>query len=138
MVKSELLTFGLVAITAVLGIILILSETQTTGQVYGGALKETEYPYLENRPAKGVPVTPEGITVASEEEAYSQAVPYRTYNRVPGQIPSALTSCGQGKIEVSTNILRTFKETYPNAQCTDYIKKLDSYCCSAKGLNLRY
>src|SRR3989344_7563193 len=86
---------GIVAVIAIVGLILLFSGAKKTGQVvfagdklYGGSLSDVEYPYLENRPVKGVPVTPEGIEVADEETAYAEAVPYRTYSRVPDKIPT--------------------------------------------------
>ena len=103
--------------------------------MYGGALKEIKHPYLEARTAKGTPVTPEGIRTATEEEASAEAIPYKTYKRMPNQIPSELTSCREG-IEVTTNFLRRFRETYPNAEC-DYAEALDAYCCTVTGMRLR-
>src|SRR3989344_4993107 len=125
MEKTESIILGIVVLTAVIGLLLVLSESRITGQVYGGALKNVEYPYLEGRSARGAPTTPEGIEVATEEQASAEAIPYKTYNRMPSQIPSELTSCGQGKFEVNANFLRSFKETYPTAECTDYMNALD-------------
>jgi len=137
---------GIVAVIAIVGLVLLFSGAKKTGQVaytgvdkvYGGALKDVEYPYLENRPAKGVPVLPEGVEVVDEQTAYAQGVPYRTYNRVPDQIPSTQTTCGEGSVEVSVNFLRQFKYTYPDAQCSDYVAALDAYCCKAPSFNNRY
>ena len=136
---------GIVAVIAIVGLILLFSGAKKTGQVvlagdklYGGSVSDAEYPYLENRPVKGVPVTPEGIQVADEETAYAEAVPYRTYSRVPDKIPSGQTTCGEGRFEVSGNFRDSFLRTYPDAQCSDYIATLDAYCCQVPSLNLRY
>ncbi len=136
---------GIVAVIAIVGLVLLFTGAKKTGQVvlvgdkvYGGALKDVEYPYLEGRPAKGVPVTPEGIEVADEQTAYAEGVPYRTYGRVPDQIPTVQTTCGEGSFEVSVNFLRQFKDTYPDAQCSDYVASLDAYCCKVPQLNLGY
>jgi len=118
---------AIVAMIAVVGLLLFYSDA--TAQVYGGALKETEYPYLEGRSAKGVPVTPEGIKVADEQTASAEAVPYRTYGRTPEHIPTALTACGEGYIGADVALYSILVDNYKESQCSDFNKQLSVWCC---------
>ena len=126
--KAALILLAIVAAVAVVGLLLITTST-TTSEVYGGALKDAEFPYLEGRPAKGVPVTPEGIKVADEQTASAEAVPYRTYGRTPEHIPTYLTACGEGYIGADVALYRILVDTYKTTQCSDFNKELSVWCC---------
>ena len=131
---TALAILAIVAVLALAGLLLLLSG-QLTSQVYGGALKDVEYPYLEGRPAKGVPVTPEGIPVADELTASQEGIPYRTYGRTPAHIPTVLSTCGEGSMEVSVNILQQWKDAHPDGMCSDYDPELRLWCCKVPSLN---
>ncbi len=117
---------AMVALIAVVGLLLLFSGA--TGQVYGGALKGAEYPYVEGRSAKGVPFTPEGIKVVDEQTASAEAVPYRTYGRTPEHIPTVLTSCGEGYIGADVALYSVLVDTY-RSSCSDFNRELGVWCC---------
>ncbi len=126
--NQDLAILGIVAVTAIVGLVLLFSGA-LTGLVYGGDLKDVEFPYLEGRSAKGVPVTPEGIKVADELTASQEGIPYRTYGRTPDHIPTVQTTCGEGSIEVSVNILQQWRDAHPETICGDYDQELRLWCC---------
>lgn len=117
---------AMVALIAVVGLLLLFSGV--TGQVYGGALKGSEYPYLDGRSATGVPVTPEGIKVVDQQTAAAEGIPYRTYGRTPEHIPTTLTSCGEGFIGVDAALYSVLVDTY-RSSCSDFNKELGVWCC---------
>ncbi len=81
----------IVAVLAIVGLVLVMSGKQTGGvagyggqKIYGGALDQADFPYLEGRSVGTYPEYARG----REELAYQTGVPYRTYNREPRQIYS--------------------------------------------------
>lgn len=135
---------GIVAVIAIVGLVLLFSGAKKTAQVsagldkvYGGALKDVEYPYLEGRTiGGGAATTPEGVRIAEEEKAYADGVPYRTFNRVPDMIPTPQTSCGEGFFPVSAQSKERF-ESATALKCSDYVAALDSYCCPVPQVQTR-
>lgn len=127
---------GIVAVIAIVGLVLLFSGAKKTAQVaqgldkvYGGALKGEEYPYLEGRTVGGgARVTPEGVPFAEEATAYAEGVPYRTYSRVPDQIPATQTTCGANFFEVPVQSKQRV-EASTGLKCSDYVAAIDSYCC---------
>lgn len=126
---------GIVAVIAIVGLVLLFSGAKKTAQVatgldkeYGGSLKDVEYPYLEGRSVGGSPVTPEGVRRSDEQKAYAEGVPYRTFSRVPDQIPTPQTTCGEGFFEVAVQSKDRVEAT-TNIKCSDYVAAIDAYCC---------
>jgi len=80
----------IVAVLAIVGMVLVMSGAQTGNyaragdKVYGGAIKQADFPYLEGRTVG----TDFNTRVGYEEMAYQTGVPYRTYSREPRQIYS--------------------------------------------------
>ena len=71
----------LIVLVVVVVAVVMLMTSQKTGQgVYGGALKDREYPYFEGRKVAGA--------YGDASQAYYTGVPGRTYERAPRQIPS--------------------------------------------------
>ena len=100
-------------------------------------MKGVEYPYLEGRTiGGGAAATPEGVPFADEQKAYAEGVPYRTFNRVPDQIPTPQTSCGEGFFEVPIQSKERV-EASTGQRCSAYVAALDSYCCPIPDLRTR-
>ena len=81
----------ILAVIAIVGFVLVFSGKGTGGvaqagasKVYGGAIKQADFPYLEGRTVGTYPEQVKG----REELAYQTGVPYRTYSREPRQIYS--------------------------------------------------
>jgi len=69
----------IVLVVAIVAVVMLVSSQSTGGGVYGGALKNVEYPYFEGRHygASG-----------DYAEGYYTGVPQRSYEQAPRQIPS--------------------------------------------------
>ena len=95
-----LVLLGIVAVIAVVGLVLLfVQDRAATGEgIYGGAIKQVEYPYWTNRG------TPRNIPGVLSESAWATTASkdlttHWNYQGDPkrnpiGDVPSALTKCG--------------------------------------------
>ena len=74
----------IIAVLAIVGMVLVMSGRGTGAGMYGGDLKDVDFPYLEGRYVGTDLDTHPG----KQELAYQTGKPYRTYSREPRQIYS--------------------------------------------------
>ena len=110
--NASLGILGVVAVLAVVGLVLMFSQAQTTAfGVYGGALKGEQYPNLEGRQVGG-PSDELSPEYGSEGQAWQTGAPYRTYARAPTNIPSQFTGCGSTEQLLGVVRAREFMDRY--------------------------
>ncbi len=97
----SLVLLGIVAVTAIVGLVLMFVNTGPTGQgVYGGATKGVEHPNWEGRT---------GASSPWGDDTYLS-------KRDPALVESTKTSCGAGRLQVTqANALY-----YESKGCTTY------------------
>ncbi|RMD57813.1 hypothetical protein D6825_02850 [Candidatus Woesearchaeota archaeon] len=95
-----LVLLGVVAIVAVVGLVLMFVRGKAaTGEgIYGGAIKQVEYPYWEGR---GTPRNMPGQEALWDTRASKDLTTHWNYYGAPkrnpqSDVPSALTKCGVG------------------------------------------
>ncbi len=117
---------GIAAVLAIVGLILMFSIASKSGafwvspKVYGGAIKDVAYPYLEDRKAGG----------ANGDEYQAQDnMQNMYYDRGVRQIPSIQTACGQGLQEANYQNMLGLKQR--GSSC--YQHDTGYYCCTIIG-----
>ena len=132
---ASLAILGVVAAIGVVGLVLLFTNAQSTGQavlpgadkVYGGALKDEQYPYLVDRKVGSYQDGEWG----SEESAWQTGVPYRTYARSPPSIPTELSTCGVDERELDVTNARNQMYRY-GFECRRMVNnagQLIAFCC---------
>jgi len=130
----SLAVLGVVAVIAVVGLVLLFTNAQKTGQavmpgdkVYGGGASEEQYPYLVDRKV-GHRYDGEWGT---EDTAWQTGVPYRTYARSPAAIPTDYTSCGADEQLIGGERAREFTLRYGVAcrRMEPIPGQLVGFCC---------
>jgi hypothetical protein len=113
---------GIAAVLAIVGLVLMFSMASKSGafwvspKIYGGAIKDANYPYLMERKAAG----------AYGDEYYAQDNPqYMYYERGVRQIPSIQTACGKGFKRVSYREMMASKSL--GHGCSAH--PASGYCC---------
>ncbi|MBW2969306.1 hypothetical protein KY314_04300 [Candidatus Woesearchaeota archaeon] len=118
---------GIAAVLAIIGLILMFTTAMKSGafsatlpKVYGGAIKDVNYPYLESRTVSGV---------GGDEYTAQDNPQYMYYERGVRQIPSLQTSCGEGFVRVDYAQMLGYK----NKGATCFNHPASGYCCEAVG-----
>ncbi len=125
---------GIAAVLAIIGLVLMFTTAIQSGafsatlpKIYGGAIKNVDYPYLEGRHAAGV---------GGDEYTASESNPqHMYYERGIRQIPSEYTACGEGYARVSYTQMLGIKQRLnaynSDAKCFDH--DTNTYCCPIIG-----
>jgi len=117
---------GIAAVLAIIGLVLMFSMAVKSGaftampKIYGGAIKNVDYPMLEDRHAAGV----------GGDEYYAQDNPqYMYYERGVRQIPSLQTTCPEGYAKSSYTKMLAYKQR--GSEC--FAHPASGYCCTVIG-----
>jgi len=122
----SLALLGAVAVIAVVGLVLMFTTAQKTGQlivtdqkIYDGGNRE-QYPYLTGRK-----VGTDNEKWGDEGDAWQTGVPYRTYSRAPPSIPTELTACGPYERQLGSTLARAQELRY-DVNCR---RTAVGFCC---------
>ena len=117
---------GITAVIAVVGLVLLFTGANTGDVVwvgpktYGGATKNVDLPYLEQRKFGAY---------GDQAVGAESGVPRRTLSRAATQIPSVIGSCGEGMVRVSNQEMLALYAR--GAKCTEFAG--GGYCCTNIG-----
>ncbi|MBD3361901.1 hypothetical protein GF358_03870 [Candidatus Woesearchaeota archaeon] len=120
---------GIAAVLAIIGLVLMFSTAMKSGaysvslpKIYGGAIKDVDYPMLQDRHAAGV----------GGDEYYAQDNPqYMYYERGVRQIPTLQTTCPENFARASYTKMLGYKQR--GAKCFEH--SASAYCCQVVGAN---
>ena len=118
---------GIAAVLAIVGLILMFSIASSSGafwvssKVYGGAIKDVNYPYLQDRNVNGI-LGDQYLAQDNIQDMY--------YARGVRQIPSIQTACGQGL--KASNYQQMLAEKQRGASCSEH--PAGYYCCTVIGI----
>lgn len=126
--SQSLLIISIAGIISITSLLFLFSNANLTGEVYGGPIADGNFPYLEKRTLRGIDATPEGITVYDEDTAYAKGIPFRSYSRVPENVPSMYTACGDTYLDASLKIKKDVESLVDNEYC-EYYPDLQVFCC---------
>lgn len=118
---------GIAAVLAIVGLILMFSIASKSGafnvalpKVYGGAINDVNYPYLQDRTVSGV---------GGDEYAAQDNMQNMYYERGVRQIPSIQTACGENLKEATYPQMLGAKQR--GARCFEH--PAGYYCCTIIG-----
>ncbi len=115
---------GIAAVLAIIGLILMFTTAMKSGafsatlpKVYGGAIKDVDYPMLRDRTVSGV---------GGDEYSAQDNPQYMYYERGVRQIPSLQTTCGEGLQRVDSAQM----QGYLNKGAKCFPHPASGYCCT--------
>jgi len=124
----SLALLGAVAVIAVVGLVLMFTSAQKTGQVaipsttvVGSGSRGEQYPYLSGRN-----IGTDYEKWGDEQDAWQTGVPYRTYSRAPPSLPVEYTTCGRFEREMGSTLARAQEARY-DVKCRR--STTGTFCC---------
>ncbi|MBN1645307.1 hypothetical protein JW851_04725 [Candidatus Woesearchaeota archaeon] len=118
---------GIAAVLAIIGLVLMFTTAIKSGafsatlpKVYGGAIKDVDYPMLRDRTTSGV---------GGDEYTGQDNPQFMYYERGVRQIPTLQTTCPEGFARASYTQMLGFKQR--GSDCFEH--SASAYCCRIIG-----